>query len=45
MTHSQDVLRLRNIEVEELRKKVQELEARIEVYESQLELYRLYENK
>lgn len=45
MTHSQDVLRLRNIEVEELRKKVQELEARIEVYESQLELFRLYENK
>ena len=41
MTHSQDLLRLRNLEVQELRSKVQELEARIEVYESQLELFRL----
>lgn len=44
MTHSQDVLRLRNLEVEQLRSKVQELQARIEVYESQLELFR-NENK
>ena len=44
MTHSQDVLRLRNIEVDELRSRIQYLEARIEVYESQLELYR-YEDK
>jgi len=40
MTHSADVLRLRNLEIEALRSKVQELEARVEVYESQLELFR-----
>jgi hypothetical protein len=51
MTHSQDVLRLRNesnepYTIDELRSYIAVLEARCEVYESQLELFRLdYENK
>lgn len=40
MTHFEDLLRLRETEVEHLREKLAELQARIEVYESQLELFR-----
>lgn len=43
MTHSEDLLRLREQEVNALRNKVAELEARIEVYESQLELFKSQE--
>jgi len=39
MTHSADVLRLRNIEVKTLRDKVLELEAKLEVLQKQLEYY------
>lgn len=39
MTHSEDVLRLRNIEVDTLRDKVNELEAKVEVLTAQLEYY------
>lgn len=40
MTHTEDLIRLRETEVKHLRDRIQELEARIEVYESQLELFR-----
>lgn len=45
MTHSQDVLRLRNeldepYTIDELKTYIAVLEARCEVYESQLELFR-----
>lgn len=39
MTHSADVLRLRNIEVDALRDKVLELEAKLEVLQKQLDYY------
>ncbi len=39
MTHSEDVLRLRNLEVDTLREKVYELEAKLEVLTTQLEYY------
>lgn len=51
MTHSQDVLRLRNesnepYTIDELKSYIAVLESRCEVYESQLELFRLdYEDK
>jgi len=39
MTHSADVLRLRNIEVETLRDKLAEVEAKLELAEQKLEDY------
>lgn len=45
MTHTEDLIRLRETEVKYLRDRIQELEARIEVYESQLELFRNEDRK
>lgn len=45
MTHTEDLIRLRETEVKYLRNRIQELEALIEVYQSQLELDLQNENR